>query len=264
MNIVRNISLSDIKANPYQPRTEFDEEKLKELAASIQKDGLIEPVILRKASKGYEIIAGERRCRASRLAGLSQVPAIVMNADASKSARLALIENIQREDLNAMEEAKAFAQLLRIEECTQEELAKRLGKSQSAIANKIRLLNLHEDVQNGLTAGWITERQARALLTVPKERQSEMMERIRLMDLDSRGTEVYLKEIKKQEEKEKKKKPARKNKVFLRDARIAVNTIDSAIKSIRQTNIKIDRELEESEDEYTMTIHIRKLENVIK
>ncbi|MBQ5542665.1 MAG: ParB/RepB/Spo0J family partition protein, partial [Erysipelotrichales bacterium] len=123
MNIVRNISLSDIKANPYQPRTEFDEEKLKELAASIQKDGLIEPVILRKASKGYEIIAGERRCRASRLAGLSQVPAIVMNADASKSARLALIENIQREDLNAMEEAKAFAQLLRIEECTQEELA---------------------------------------------------------------------------------------------------------------------------------------------
>ena len=264
MNLVRNINLSDIKANPYQPRTKFDEEKLKELSASIKKDGLIEPVVLRKAQKGYEIIAGERRCRAAGLAGMTQVPAIVISADASKSARLALIENIQREDLNAMEEAKAYAQLLRIENCTQDEMAKRLGKSQSAIANKIRLLNLDEEVQDGLMAGLLTERQARALLGVPKEHQAEMMKRIQDMELDSRGTEVYIREIKKSEEKEKKTKKTRKNKVFLRDAKIAVNTIESAIKSIRQTNIKIDKETEESEDEYTITIHIRKLDSVIK
>ena len=146
MNIVRNINLKDITVNPYQPRTVFDQEKLNDLAKSLKEDGMIEPVVLRKVNGGYEIIAGERRCRAAELAGLQSVPAMIISADDSKSARLALIENIQREDLNAIEEAVAFSKLLEIEGCTQEELATRRGKSQSTSAKKMRLLHLNEDV----------------------------------------------------------------------------------------------------------------------
>ena len=261
MNIVRNINLSEIKANPYQPRTKFDPEQLADLANSIQKDGLIQPVVLRKVPGGFEIIAGERRCRAAELAGLRQVPALVMNADDSKSARLALIENIQREDLNAIEEAKAFQQLLQMDDITQEELAKRLGKSQSTIANKMRLLNLSEEVQDGLMDGKLTERQARALLTVDQDQQVSLYHKIAEMNLDSAGTEKFLKDL--GVTKTKRKAPTREtnpqNKLFIRDARIAVNTIESALKTIKQSNLKITSETVEEEDAYTVTIHIEKV-----
>lgn len=256
MDIVRNIRLSELQANPEQPREDFDEEKLAELAESIQRNGLIQPVVVRKADGKFQVVAGERRCRAAKIAGLSQVPCLVINADDEAAARLALIENIQREDLNPLEEAQAYARLLKMEGCTQEQLAKTIGRKQSTIANKLRLLDLGGEAREALAEGKITERQARALLSVPKEKEDEVYRRVREMGLDSAGTERYVQALKKERPK---KRPASRDKIFLKDARIALNTIRAAVQSIRKTNLKIEEEVEEGEDAYTVVIRIRKL-----
>lgn len=170
--------LDDIIPNRFQPREIFEERPLKELAISIKEHGVIQPIIVRKVNDKYEIIAGERRYKASALAGLTKIPAIIRDLDDKESSKVALLENLQRRNLNPIEEARTYQKILEIDEMTQEELAKTMGKSQSAVANKIRLLSLPEEIQKALLDEKISERHARTLLNVkdPKEQQELLNE----------------------------------------------------------------------------------------
>jgi len=171
---VVQLNLDDIIPNRFQPREVFDERALKELAVSIKEHGVIQPIIVRNVQNGkYEIIAGERRYKASALAGLTKIPAIIRNLDDKESSKVALLENLQRKNLNAIEEAKTYQKILELDEMTQEELAKTMGKSQSAVANKLRLLNLSEEVQDAILKEQISERHARALLNVPDSKKTK-------------------------------------------------------------------------------------------
>ena len=163
MKETKIIPIERIVPNPYQPRLEFNEESLFDLAQSIRENGLIQPISVREAKGHYEIVAGERRFRAMQLLGMTEVSAYVMDADEMQMAELALVENVQRENLSAIEEAKAYLQIMKITGCTQSQLAMKMGKSQSSIANKIRLLNLDDNIQNAVSSKIITERHARAL-----------------------------------------------------------------------------------------------------
>ncbi len=163
-NEVVYLHLEDIIPNRFQPRQVFDEKALKELAVSIKEHGVIQPIIVRNIGNKYEIIAGERRYKASAMAGLTTIPAIIRNLDDKESSKVALLENLQRKNLNPIEEAKTYQKILEIDQMTQEELAKTMGKSQSAVANKIRLLSLTDEVQDALLKEQISERHARALL----------------------------------------------------------------------------------------------------
>ena len=181
-----------LKPNPRQPRKEFDEEALNDLAASIRERGIIQPIIAEKAdSGGYYIIAGERRARAARIAGLAEVPVIVREVPDKSRLVLALIENIQRENLNPLEEAQAYAELMRLEGLSQEEAAARVGKSRPAVANALRLLKLPEDMRQSLASGGITAGHARALLSVanPADRRA-LFERIESEGLSVRECEA--------------------------------------------------------------------------
>lgn len=176
---VLQVNLDDIIPNRFQPRLAFDEQGIKELASSIKEHGIIQPLVLRKLGNKYEIIAGERRYKAATLAGLTTVPAVISNIDDNKSAEVALVENIQRRDLTPIEEAKSYKNLLDKGYLTQEQLAKKMGISQPAIANKLRLLNLDEEVQQALLENKISERHARSLLVLnSKEEQKIWLERI--------------------------------------------------------------------------------------
>ncbi|MGM0689127.1 MAG: ParB/RepB/Spo0J family partition protein [Bacillota bacterium] len=169
------IALNSIEPNPYQPRRHFNEEKLKELAASIKEHGVLQAVVLSPSGEGgkYILVAGERRCRAARIAGLNTVPAVVKSFDKSSLLEIALIENLQREDLNPVEEAQAYKKLMHDYNYTQEELAQRLGRSRSSIANSIRLLSFSDEILEALAEGKITPGQARPLLSIndPKQQQ---------------------------------------------------------------------------------------------
>lgn len=198
MNEVRDeitqLYLDDIIPNRFQPREIFDEKALKELAASIKEHGVIQPIIVRNIGGKYEIIAGERRYKASALAGLTKIPAIIRNLDDKESSKVALLENLQRKDLNAIEEARTYQKILELDEMTQEELAKTMGKSQSAVANKIRLLSLPDEIQTALLKEQISERHARSLLNIsnPAE-QIEMLKKIITNKLSVRQFEAELK-----------------------------------------------------------------------
>ncbi len=178
-NEVVQLYLDDIIPNRFQPREVFDEKALKELAVSIKEHGVIQPIIVRNIGNKYEIIAGERRYKASALAGLTKIPAIVRNLDDKESSKVALLENLQRKNLNPMEEARTYQKILEIDQMTQEELAKTMGKSQGAVANKLRLLSLSEAVQDALLKEQISERHARTLLNISdKEKQKEMLKKV--------------------------------------------------------------------------------------
>ncbi|MBE6156603.1 MAG: ParB/RepB/Spo0J family partition protein [Firmicutes bacterium] len=195
MNIesqVLNVPIEDIIPNRFQPRLNFDEEALKELSASIKEHGIIQPLVLRRLGDKYEIIAGERRYKAAKMAGLMSVPAIISAIDDQKSAEVAIVENVQRKDLSSIEEAKSYKALLDKGYLTQEELAKKMGLSQSAISNKLRLLSLSQVVQEALMEGKISERHARSLLQVTNFEEQEKWlkkiidERITVRELDKR------------------------------------------------------------------------------
>lgn len=177
-DVVAEVSVRDLRPNPYQPRREFDEEKLAELAQSIREHGIIQPLIVRRSSVlGYDIVAGERRFRAGQMAGLDKVPVVVRNFTDIELMEVAVIENLQREDLNAMEVAEAYANLMEKAHLTQEELAHRVGQSRSHVANMLRLLQLPLPVRQHVSRGTLTMGHARALLAVPEEE-----ERVRLAD----------------------------------------------------------------------------------
>lgn len=177
--IILQVPVEDIIPNRFQPRLSFDDTSLNDLALSIKQHGIIQPLVLRRKNDKYEIIAGERRFKAAKLAGLASVPAVISNLDDNASAEVAIVENIQRKDLTAIEEAKSFQALLDKGYMTQDELARKMGLSQSAISNKLRLLTLDESVQEAILSEKISERHARTLLKVPShEKQKELLNKI--------------------------------------------------------------------------------------
>ena len=194
---VVQLYLDDIIPNRFQPREIFDERALKELAVSIREHGVIQPIIVRSVANGkYEIIAGERRYKASALAGLTKIPAIIRNLDDKESSKVALLENLQRKNLNPIEEARTYQKILEIDQMTQEELAKTMGKSQSAVANKLRLLSLPDAIQNALLKEQISERHARALINVPDtKKQKDLLKKIIDNKMSVRAVEEEIKKL---------------------------------------------------------------------
>lgn len=253
---VAQLPISKIVPNKYQPRNIFNDEKIVELSESIKEHGVIQPIVVRKFKDGYEIIAGERRYRASKLVGLDKVPAIIREYDDKQSASIAIVENIQREDLTAIEEALAYKQLIDLHGITQAALAKQMGKSQSTVANKIRLLNLSDLVQQSVLERKITERHARALLVVKDEElQLQLLEKIINNDLNVSQTEQLIEET--LNPKEKVKKPQTVSRMP-RDCRIAMNTFKQAIMMVEKTGMKVEHETEELDDSYVIKISLPK------
>ena len=187
-----DIDVELIKPNPDQPRTHFNEEEIQGLAESISSVGLIQPIIVRKLGSEYFVVAGERRLRATKLAGLKDIKAIVIEASEEQNLTLALIENIQRSDLDPIEEAKAYRMLINRFKLKQQDLAQKVGKDRATIANVLRLLNLPEDIQKGLSEGKISVGHAKVLLSAPEDRQMELYQAILSQGLSVRAVEALL------------------------------------------------------------------------
>lgn len=255
---VVELSIHDIKPNRYQPRTIFNQDKIDELAQTIHTHGMIQPIVVRKvtdADKKYEIIAGERRFRAVKQLGWEQIPALIRQMNDKETASVALIENLQREELTVIEEAKAYEQLIKIHELTQEALAQRLGKSQSTIANKLRLLKLPDAIQDAILNKSITERHARALIALKEhDKQIEILNEIINKHLNVKQTEDRVKKILSKETVKKKTRL----KGFNKDMRIAMNTIRQSLNMVSDAGVKLETEEEDLEDYYQITIKIPK------
>ena len=238
---VKYIPIEAIRPNPYQPRRNFNKKALEELSQSIRSYGVIQPISVRQISnETYEIIAGERRLRASELADLTEVPALVVDYRDKESAMVALIENLQREDLNFIEEAEGYHNLICDHNFTQQELAEKIGKSQSTIANKIRLLKLPTEIQKSLVEEGLTERHGRALLKLPDdETRQAVFDKVIKKSLNVNSTEVLVEDIlenlRKTEEVEENK--PKQNIKSLINARIYLNTIKKAYKAIKEYGI---------------------------
>ena len=255
---VIQLSVKQIEPNRYQPRTIFNEEKIQELAQTIHTHGIIQPIIVRKLDdEKYELIAGERRWRAVSFLEWEKIPAIVREMTDTETASVALIENLQREELTVIEEAKAYTRLLELHSLTQEALAQRLGKNQSTIANKIRLLKLPEAIQDAILEKLITERHARALTKVKEpEKQLEFLQLILEHDLNVKQTEEKIEELTVPKEMPKRKKPQLKG--ISKDVRIAMNTIRQSLSMVSDSGLKVESAEEELDDYYQITIKIPK------
>ncbi|HHY22031.1 MAG TPA: nucleoid occlusion protein [Bacilli bacterium] len=254
-DVVKQIPIEEIVPNRFQPRTVFDEERIDELAQTIKTHGVIQPIVVRERDGKFEIIAGERRFRAVSKLGWDTIPAIIKEFNDSQTASIALIENLQREGLTAIEEAIAYAKLIELHGLTQESLAQRLGKGQSTIANKLRLLNLPQIVQDAILERKITERHARALIPLKNEAwQIEMVAEIIERGLNVKQTEERV--VQKLNKPEKKKQPQKKS--FSKDMRIAMNTIRQSVDMVIKSGLKIDTDEEEHDDFYQFTIRIPK------
>lgn len=257
-NEVVEIEVSKIEPNRFQPRTIFDDEKIEELAQTIHTHGMIQPIIVRKLEDDrYELIAGERRWRAVTSLEWEHVPAIIREMNDKETASVALIENLQREELTVIEEAKAYARLLELHSLTQEALAQRLGKNQSTIANKLRLLKLPEPVQEALLQKIITERHARALIKLKDEiKQLEILQLIIDQDLNVKQTEEKIASLDAKNETPKKKRAQLKG--INKDIRIAMNTIRQSLSMVSDTGVKVESDEKELDDYYQITIKIPK------
>jgi len=242
-NKVTYLPINNVVPNPYQPRKEFCEESLEELSSSIKSYGVIQPISVRKKDNDlYELIAGERRLRASKLAGLDLIPAIIVEMSDQDSAVIALIENLQREDLNFIEEAEGYFLLINEHGFTQQELAEKVGKNQSTVANKLRILKLSEEVKKIVLENKLTERHARALLKLPDNQlRLEILEEIIKKDLNVKKTEKLIKdrleEINKPDEPER-----RQNIKSSLNFRIYLNTLKNAYNAITNTGLKAQYE----------------------
>ena len=252
---VLDLPVTAIRPNPRQPRRDFPPEELAELARSIAQVGVLQPLSVRRTPAGWELIAGERRLRAAQQAGLARVPCLPMEADGDTSAVLALVENLQRQDLTVWEEAAALRQLIDRHHLSQEEAAARVGKSQSAVANKLRLLKLPEDVIATLRAHRLTERHARALLRLDSpEAQRAALEEILKRQLNVAQTEAYIDRLIQQ-----KAAPRRAAPVYrLRDVRLFLNTVKKSLAVMQSAGVNARCGREETDSEITLTIHIPK------
>ncbi|KAB7665300.1 nucleoid occlusion protein [Bacillus sp. B1-b2] len=253
---VKRIPINQIVPNRFQPRTVFDNEKIEELARTIHTHGIIQPIVVREFEQSkYEIIAGERRWRAMKFLGWDEAPAIIKNMNDTETASVALIENLQREELSPIEEAVAYGKLLELHNLTQEALAQRLGKGQSTVANKLRLLKLPEEIQDALLSKQISERHARSMIPLKeKEKQVYLLQEIIEKSLNVKQTEERV--VKMLEQSKQKPKP--KRKAFSKDMRIAVNTIRQSLTMVSDSGINLNAEEEEFEDFYQFTIKIPK------
>ncbi|WP_432362763.1 nucleoid occlusion protein [Sporosarcina sp. UB5] len=256
---VDQVKIELIKPNKYQPRTIFSEEKIEELARTIHTHGVIQPIVIRKSDDGYEIIAGERRFRAMKKLGWEEVPAIIRNLDDRETASIALIENLQREELTAIEEAYAYEKLLELHGLTQEALAQRLGKGQSTVANKLRLLKLPDEIKNGILTKEISERHARALISVKDaELQHKLFHEAIDEQLNVKQLEERIQQALNPVEEETEKKRVVKRKSISKDVRIALNTIRQSLALVTKSGIDVKTEEEDAEDFYTITVKIPK------
>lgn len=254
---VLNISTIQIRPNRTQPRRNFDEEELRSLSRSIVENGILQPLVVRRINNTeFELIAGERRLRAAIMAGLSKVPCVVHKCGDKDSALLALIENLQRADLNMFEEARGIARLIRKYGLTQEQAAIKLGKKQSTIANKLRLLRLGFEEQEWILTANLSERHARALLKISDESlRREVLSRIISDNLSVGDAENLVNDsLIKKPQPEQEKKPERK--IAVKDVRIFVNTINKAVDTMRLSGINAISRRSETDDyiEYTVKI----------
>ncbi|MGN0614583.1 MAG: ParB/RepB/Spo0J family partition protein [Porcipelethomonas sp.] len=255
-NRILQIPVSEIVPNPHQPRTEFDYSDITSLAESICQNGILQPLSVRKIENGYELIAGERRLRAAKMVQLKYVPCIVLNISERTSAVLALVENIQRQNLSFFDEANAIEKLITYYGMTQEDAAVKLGKAQSTIANKLRILKLSDEEKELITKFNLTERHARALLRLgSKEERLEIISKIIKYNLNVERTEQAIDEyIGKTKEKESYKK---RSKVF-QNVKIFVNTINKAVETMKAAGIPADSKKITNDDyiEYRVKIPI--------
>lgn len=250
------LSPSEIQPNPHQPRQTFDPSALEELAASIRCHGALQPLSVRKAHDGWELVAGERRLRAAKLAGLDTVPCLRLAADEEESTLLALIENIQRRDLHYFEEATAIANLLRHSGMTQEEAAAQLGRSPSALANKLRLLRLSPECRQILLRHNLTERHARCLLRLEDDRERlAAAQHIAHRQLNVAQAEQY---IEKKLAMLQSTPPAGRKTFILKDIRLFLNSLDRGLQLIRSAGVNADCGRQETEEEILLTIRIPK------
>ena len=256
------LSTEDIVPNPVQPRKLFDDEGLEELSRSIKDYGILNPLFVRLRGSRYELVAGERRLRAARLAGLKEVPCILLDVNMEDASLIALVENLQRRDLDFIEEANGINQLIRMFGMSQEEAARRIGKSQSAVANKLRLLRLPQDVLEGLRQNGLTERHGRALLRLP-DRESQRAALLYIIDngLTVAATDAYIDALlqapEAPEEPEAPKAEGRRTFV-LKDVRVFLNTLSRSIDLMKQGGIDAGVRREETEDQLILTISIPK------
>ena len=254
---VVQLPMDKIQPNRYQPRTIFDSGKLAELAQTIESHGVIQPIVVREVEDGiFEIIAGERRYRAMQSLNWTEAPAIIREMSERETASIALIENLQREELTAIEEAHAYQSLLEMHELTQGALAEKLGKGQSTIANKLRLLKLPQEIQDAILNRQISERHARALIPLKDEVQrlllfNETLEK----DYNVRQLEQRIEQLTEADKKPKKKRVRR---IVNKDVRIALNTIRESVSVIHDNGIAIDTQEEENDDYFQVTVRIAK------
>ena len=225
------IPLKDIRPNPYQPRKHFDEEKLNELAQSIKEHGIFQPIIIKQSIQGYEIVAGERRYRAAGIVGLETVPAIIVEFSDQQMMEIALLENIQRENLNPIEEAQAYSTMMEKLELTQEELSKRVGKSRTHIANTVRLLKMNETLQNYVLEGILTMGHIKPLITIDENKALDIAKKAIDEQLSVRAVEDIVKGIKLQEAKKAKPK-VEKPREFV--------YVEGLLRKKYRTKIKVD------------------------
>lgn len=258
------IKLSELCPNRSQPRREFDDEALRSLAESIRENGILQPVCVRKMGAGYEIISGERRVRAAKLIGLSEIPCIIMNADDEQTAVLALIENIQRKDLSFFEEALAIEKLISCYGLTQEEAAVRLGKAQSTIANKLRLLRLSDAERRMIVTGGLTERQARAVVRISDDRiRCSVIEKIIREKLSTEQTEALVNKVLSGENI-----PARSRSKFSNVGRMPavmyMNSLNALLKKIKSENVDCEFTADKNDEymEYTIKFPIQYAETI--
>lgn len=259
---IQDIELDKIVPNRYQPRREFSDDSIKELAETLDKDGLLQPIVVREDGEDhYEIIAGERRYRAAKSLNWETIPAIVNNMNDDQAASLALIENLQREDLNPIDEAKAYTNLMKLNDLTQTALAKDMGKSQSYVANKLRLLKLDDDVQKALVEGKITARHGRALLNLSDDDQERVLKEIEDKGLNVKQTEEIAKDVDayfNPKPKEKETKRERVVKRIPKDLKVQINTIKKAVKLAKDSGIKVKVKENNDPDDYKITIELKR------
>ena len=251
---VMELRTTEIRPNPWQPRKHFEEEGLRELAVSIADHGILQPLTVRRGRTGWELIAGERRLRAAKLAGLETVPCIETEADDQKSALLALVENLQRQDLHFFEEAAAIADYLQQAGCTQEEAAMQLGRSSSALANKLRLLRLSDACKSILTEANLSERHARSLLRLEDEEERlAALRHIQSKGLNVAQTEQY---IDRRLEEMQTKPPSSRRTFVMKDVRLFLNSLERGLRLMKEAGVEARTQRKDTEDEIQLTILI--------
>lgn len=256
-NKIINLPVEDILPNPSQPRKQFDNDALRELAMSIMKYGVLQPLAVHRRGLSYELVAGERRLRAAKLAGEKTVPCVVLDVDMSESAVLALVENLHRRDLDFIEEAEGISQLITLYNLSQEEAAKRVGKSQSAIANKLRILKLPKDVLYIIREYGLSERHARALLRLDNdEDRTAVLKKIIQRGLNVAKTEEYIDDLLRKKA-EPEKRPAQPMFV-LKDVRLFLNTVNKGMSMMKQSGIDAEYGRSETDTDIILTIKIPK------